>query len=70
MNDILVIKAPFPMKKEAIKRAYEEILKQMDSGLVILPAGFSVELCPNDVEVRVMDYRNDILEGGGEENGT
>lgn len=61
MSDILVIRAPFCMKKEAMKRTYEDILKQMDSGLVILPPGFSVELCPKDVEVEIMDYNNDIF---------
>lgn len=55
MNDILVIKAPYPMTKAAMKRAYDDILKQMESGLVILPAEFSLELCPKDVEVKFMD---------------
>lgn len=62
MNDILVIRAPFLMKKEAMKRAYDQILEQMESGLVILPAGFSVALCPKDVEVKFMDSNNDIFE--------
>ena len=62
MNDILVIQAPFHMKQEAFKRTYDQILKQMESGLVILPAGFSVTLCPKDVEVKLMDSSNDIFE--------
>ena len=62
MNDILVIQAPYAMKKEAMKRAYEDILKQMESGLVILPAGFSVALCPKDVDVKFTAYNNDIFE--------
>lgn len=62
MNDILVIRAPYTMKKEAMNRAYEVIFKQMKSGLVMLPAGFSVALCPKDVEVKFMDSNNDIFE--------
>lgn len=62
MNDILVIRAPYMMKKEAMKRAYDQILKQMESGLVMLPAGFSVALCPKDIEVRFMDSNNDIFD--------
>lgn len=62
MNDILVIQAPYAMKKDAMKKAYEEILKQMESGLVILPVGFSVALCPKDVEVKFMAYNNNIFE--------
>ena len=61
MNDILVIRAPYMMKKEAMKRAYDQILEQMESGLVMLPAGFSVALCPKDVEAKFMDSRNDIF---------
>ena len=61
MNDILVIRAPYHLKKEAFKRTYDQILKQMESGLVILPEGFSVALCPKDVEVRFMDSNNDIF---------
>lgn len=61
MNDILVIKAPYCMKPEAMKRTYDNILKQMESGLVLLPSGFSVDLCPKDVEVKFMNSSNDIL---------
>ena len=62
MNDILVIRAPYMMKKEAMKRTYDQILQQMDSGLVMLPEGFNVALCPKDVEVKFMDSNNDIFE--------
>lgn len=68
MNDILVIRAPYPMKKEAMQRTYDQILKQMESGLVILPAGFSVALCPKDVEVQFMDSRNDIFKEGDKDD--
>ena len=69
-NDILVIRAPFLMKKEAMQRTYDQILKQMESGLVMLPEGFIVALCPQDVEVKFMDSSNDIFKEGGKENGT
>lgn len=67
MNDILVIRAPYLMKKEAMQRTYDDILKQMESGLVMLPAGFSVALCPKDVEVKFMDSNNDIFEAESED---
>lgn len=70
MNDILMIRAPYPMKKEAMQRTYDQILKQMESGLVMLPAGFSVALCPKGVEVKFMDSSNDIFKDGGKEDGT
>lgn len=61
MNDILVIRAPFHMKKEAMQRTYDYILEQMESGLVLLPAGFSVVFCPPDIEVKFIDSNNDIV---------
>ena len=60
-NDILVIRAPFIMKKEAMKKTYDTLIEQMESGLVMLPAGFIVALCPPDVEVKFMDSNNDIF---------
>ena len=50
------------MKKEAMQKAYDQILKQMESGLVLLPAGFSAVLCPPDVDVKFIDSYNDIFE--------
>ena len=70
MSDILVIRAPFCMKKEAMKRTYDEILKQMDSGLVLLPPGFSAALCPKGIEVKFMDCNDNIFEDRSEEDGT
>lgn len=62
MNDILVIRAPYLMKKEAMQKSYDQILKQMESGLVLLPAGFNAALCPPDVDVKFIDSNNDIFE--------
>ena len=63
-NDILVIRAPFVIATEARKRTYDMLIQQMKSGLILLPAGFSVELCPPDVEVKLMDSNNNIFEEG------
>lgn len=62
MTDILVIQAPYLMKKEDMKIEYDRILKQMESGVVLLRGGFRVALCPKDVEVKFMDSSNDIFE--------
>ena len=62
MSDILIIKAPFIFSKKSMKEFRDKVLKEMETGLVVLPAGFSVELCPKDVEVMIMDSGNDILE--------
>ena len=54
-NDILVIQAPFLMKKEAMKRAYDQLIQQMESGLVLLPPGYTAILCPKDVDVKFIE---------------
>ena len=61
-NDILLIQASFCMKAEAMKRKYDLFIKQMESGLVLLPPGFSVTLCPPDVDVKLTDFNNHIFE--------
>lgn len=61
MNDILIVKAPYIFSKKAMKEFHDKVLKEMETGLVVLPAGFSVALCPKDVEVQFMDSNNDIF---------
>jgi len=63
-NDILVIRAPFCMRPEAMERKYNIFIKQMKSGFILLPPGFSAALCPPGVEVKFMDSGNDIFEEG------
>lgn len=60
-NVILVVRAPFCMKAEAMGRTYKQLAKQMETGLVLLPAGYSVAFCSPDVEVKLMDSNNDIF---------
>lgn len=66
-EDILVIQLPFLMKKEVMAREYDRILKQMESGLVLLPGDYKLTLCQKDVEVRFVGSNNDIFEDRGEE---
>lgn len=68
MNDILIIKAPFIFSKKAMEEFRDKVFKEMETGLVVLPAGFSVELCPKDVEVKFMDSSNNIFKE--EDDGT
>ncbi|MBP5593978.1 MAG: hypothetical protein J6Y02_01255 [Pseudobutyrivibrio sp.] len=49
------------MKAEAMGRTYKQLAKQMETGLVLLPAGYSVAFCSPDVEVKLMDSNNDIF---------
>lgn len=58
MSDILVLTAPYLLSKEGMNRARKNILKQKEEGLVILHGGWTAELVPDDVQIRIcgMDY--------------
>lgn len=61
MSDILVLTAPYLLSKEAMKRCRENLLKQKEEGLVVLPSGWTAELVPDDVLVVVKDKDKSIL---------
>ena len=52
-KDVLVIKCNFLFKERYYKLIYENILKQMEHGVVVLPFGVEAIVVPKDIEVRV-----------------
>ena len=61
MSDILVLTAPYLLSKEAMKRCRENFLKQKEEGVVVLPSGWTAELVPDDVQIRICDQDTSIL---------
>ena len=53
MNDVLVVKLDFKCDERMIKQIYENILKQMDIGLVLLPYGYDTFVVHRDCDVKV-----------------
>lgn len=51
-KDVLIIQAPFLMTKENIEKTYNQFIKQMESGLLMLPSGYTVIQCPKDIDVK------------------
>jgi hypothetical protein len=51
-KDILIIQTPFLMTKENIEKTYNQFIKQMESGLLMLPPGYTVIQCPKDIDVK------------------
>ena len=53
MNNILVIKLNFKCSERTYKQIYENILKQMDVGLVVLPYKYDALVISRDCDVKV-----------------
>lgn len=53
MNNVLVVKLDFKCDERTIKQIYENILKQMDIGLVVLPYGYDAFVVHRDCDLKV-----------------
>ena len=53
MNDILVVRLDFKCNKRTYKQIYENILKQMDIGLVVLPYGYDAFVVHRDCDLKI-----------------
>lgn len=53
MNDILVVKINFACDRASLNEIYENILRQMDQGLVTLPYGYDALVVSRECDVKV-----------------
>ena len=53
MSNVLVVKLDFKCDEQMIKQIYENILKQMDVGLVVLPHGYDAFVVHKDFDLKV-----------------
>lgn len=53
MSDVLVVKLDFICSKQRYRQIYENILKQMDHGLVVLPHGYDAFVVRRDCDLKV-----------------
>ena len=53
MSDVLVVKLDFKCNERIYKQIYENILKQMDYGLVVLPYKYDALVISRDCDVKV-----------------
>lgn len=53
MSNVLVVKLDFKCDEQMIKQIYENILKQMDHGLVVLPYGYDAFVVHRDCDLKV-----------------
>lgn len=52
-DDVLVVKINFVHDKKLFKQIYENILKQMHHGLVVLPYGYDAFVIHRDCDLKV-----------------
>lgn len=53
MSDVLVVKLDFKCDERTCKQIYENILKQMEHGLVVLPYGYDAFVVHRDCDLKV-----------------
>ena len=53
MNDVLVVKVNFACDRASLNEIYEDILRQMDQGLVTLPYGYDALVVSRDFDLKV-----------------
>ena len=61
MSDLLIVKAKpgINIKADLMDYWRKEILRQKETGVVLLPWFLEAEVVPEDVEVQVIDSRSD-----------
>lgn len=50
-DDILIVKPPYHLSSKFAKDMHDQFAKQKESGVVILPCNWSVEVAPSDVKI-------------------
>lgn len=63
MSDLLVIKVKsgISVKADLMEHWRKEILKQKETGVVVLPWFLDVVVVPEDVEVQFVDSKNSVI---------
>ena len=51
-DDILIVKYPFLMKNVDASKLYESLLKQKETGIIIIPDYCEVVIAPKDIEIQ------------------
>lgn len=66
-NDLLIVKSGINIKADLIDHWHKEILRQKETGVIVLPWFLDVVVAPEDVEVQFIDPKSScVLEEGFE----
>lgn len=58
-DEILIIKCQIPMKPQKFDTFREQILKQKESGVILLPPYCTVVTKPKDIDIQVEEDKNE-----------
>lgn len=64
-DEILVVKVNFPVKSDVLRELQRVLIKQKETGVIVIPAFMDAQVVSGDVEVRVVadDFPNCQLSG-------
>lgn len=62
-DEILIVKYPFMMSSRQTNQLYESILKQKETGVIVLPDCCEVVIAPKDVEIKTEphEYTKELI---------
>lgn len=67
MSDLLIVKSGVNIKPDLMDYWHKEILKQKETGVIVLPWFLDVVIAPEDAEVQFIDPKSScVLEEGFE----
>ena len=55
-DDVLIVKYPFMMGKGMSKYLHDDILKQKETGVIVIPDYCEVVMAPKDVEIKTEQH--------------
>lgn len=64
MSDVLVLRSPYALKKDAIKKIHDNLVEQKESGVVLVPFGWGFEIVPENIKVVMVTPTLEEEEGG------
>lgn len=53
MSEILVIKCQRMMRPDKLSKIHENIRRQVETGVVVLPPGFEAVVVPDNIEIKM-----------------
>lgn len=58
-DEILIVQAPYPLRSKAAKEMHDQLMSQKESGVIILPYGWTAIVKPKDLIIGVETEGND-----------
>ena len=60
-DDILIVKYPYSIKSDKVNQLHDNILKQKESGVIVIPDCCEVVIAPKNVEIKTEPDRLEMV---------